>query len=536
MAEDDVAASQTDEETETEAGEGTEDPKEILKKVVQVQVADAGVLRKTVTVTVPRESLDSELDKDYKELISDAIVPGFRRGRAPRRLVEKRFGSEVGEQVQTRIIPNAYMAAIEKEDLKVLGDPMVWVKMKHKKAKGEEAHEEKEQLLDMPTALQHMKLPEQGDLTFKCEIEMKPQFELPSLEDVPVEKPAMKVSDEDVDARIDRIRAMRGNWVPVADGAVEEDDLVICNTKMTVGGKVVKTEENVRLAARPQRLEGAVLENLGEVLEGAKIGDVRRIEGELPDDHEMADLRGKQATFELAVNEIKRLELPPLEEQYFKSQGFDTLGEYRAWLKDMMQGELDSEIKRSMREQVRQYLLDKTQLDLPEGVSARQTERVVLKRMIELQRRGVPQAEIEKYADKLRTGAQEQAVAELKLYFILEEIAEKLEIEVTEEEINGQIAAMARAYNRRFDRVRDDLAKNNGIESLYLEIRDEKCIDKILEKAKLTEAKVEKKPAKKKSAKPAKAEKAEQAEKPAAAEKAVGEEKKTKPRRTPPPK
>jgi len=542
MAEDEVAASQTDEETETEEGEGVEDPKEALKKVVKVEVADAGVLRKTITVTVPRESLDLELDKDYKELISEAVVPGFRRGRAPRRLVEKRFGSEVGEQVQTRIVPNAFMAAIEKEDLKVLGDPMVWVKVKDKKAKGEEGAAEKEQLLDMASALQHMKLPEQGDLTFKCEVEMKPKFELPSLDGVPVEKPDIKISDEDIDARIDRVRAMRGNWVPVTDGEVEEDDLVICNLKMTVDGKVVKTEENARLAARPQRLEGAVLENLGEVLEGAKIGDARQIEGELPDDHEVADLRGKKATFDLTINEIKRLEMPPLEEQYYKSQGFDTLEEYRAWLREMMQGELDSEIKRSMREQVRQYLLEKTQLDLPEGMSARQTERVVLRRMIELQRRGVPQAEVEKYGDKLRTGAREQAVAELKLYFILEEIAEKLEIEVTEEEINGQIAAMARAYNRRFDRVRDDLARNNGIESLYLEIRDEKCIDKILETAEITEAKVEKKPAKKKSAKPkaAKPAESEKAAKPAKQAKAAKEadegEKKARPRRTPPPK
>jgi trigger factor len=528
MAEDEVAASQTDEETETE--EGAQDPKESLKKVIKVEVADTGVLRKTISVTVPRENLDSELDKNYKELISEAIVPGFRRGRAPRRLIEKRFGGEVGEQVQTRIIPNAYMAAIEKEDLKVLGDPMVWVKVKDKKVKGEAEPQEKDQLLDMASALQHMKLPEQGDLTFKCEVEMKPAFELPELDGVPVEKPDMKVGDDEVDARIDRIRAMRGNWVPVPDGEVEEDDLVICNLKMMVDGKLVKTEENARLSARPQRIEGVVLENLGEVLAGARIGDARQVEGELPDDHEMADLRGKKVTFDLAINEVKRLEMPPLEEQYYKSQGFETLEEYRTWLRDMMQGELDSEIKRNLRNQVRQYLCDKTKLDLPEGMSARQTERVVLRRMVELQRRGVPQAEIEKYADKLRTGAREQAISELKLYFILEEIAEKLEIEVTEEEINGQIAEMARAYNRRFDRVRDELAKNNGIESLYLEIRDEKCVDKILEKAKVTEAKLEKKPAKKKTTKAAKAAKPEK-------EADEGEEeKKTKPRRTPPPK
>ena len=139
--------------------------------------------------------------------------------------------------------------------------------------------------------------------------------------------------------------------------------------------------------------------------------------------------------------------------------------------------------------------------------------------MVELQRQGVPEAEIEKHADELRTGARAQAVAELKLHFILEQIAETLDIDVTEEEINGAIAAMAQAYNRRFDRVRDELAKNNGVESLYLELRDEKCLDRVLETAKITEAKVTKKKAttKKKTEKSGKAEKDESGTKAAAA-------------------
>ncbi len=521
MADEELTANQVDQEGVGDAGEEKEeDLKELLKKAIKVEVADAGVLRKTITVTVPRQSLDTELDKDYDEIVSEAVVPGFRRGRAPRRLVEKRFGREIGEQVQTRLVPNAFLAAVEKEDLKVLGDPRVWVIVKDKKAKAGEEAVEKEQLLEMTDAMQQMKLPAEGDLTFKCEVEIKPAFELPSLEGVAIEKPDVKVDDDDVTERINRIRAVRGAWVPVVDGEVQKDDLVVCNLKVSVDGKEVKTEENVRLAARPTRLEGAVLDDLGEVLAGAKLGDARTTKGTLPEDYELGEFRGKTADFELAINEIKRIELPPLEEAYYKSQGFDSEDEYRAWLKTQMQGELELEIKRAMRDQVRKYLLDSVKLELPEGLSARQTERVVLKRMIELQRQGVPQADIEKHADELRTGAREAATVQLKLYFILEEIAEKLDIEVTEEEINGQIAAMARAYNRRFDRVRDELAKANGLESLYLEIRDEKCIDKILDAAKITEAKVEKKPPRSRAAK-----------KPAAGE---GAEKVKKPKRTPP--
>ncbi len=494
MATDDLVESQVDEENAV-GEEEEEDAKEAMKKVIAVSVADAGVLRKALTITVPVDKVQAELDKDYQELITDATVPGFRRGRAPRRLVEKRFGSEVGEQVQTRIITNAYLAAIEKEDLQVLGDPMLWVKVKDKKDPDGEGGE---QLLDMATALRQMKLPDEGELEFRCEVEVKPDFELPDLDGVPVEKPKLAISDQDVTTQIDRWRGQRGHWSPVVDGKVQIDDLLVCDVRLVVDGKEAKKVENSPVAARAQVIEGITLEDLGKRFEGSKIGTTKSFEGQLPDDYDVEDLRGKKATIELTVNDIKRLELPPLDEAYLSAQGFDSEKEYRSWVKQQMEGRLEQEIRRGMRGQVRKYLLEKTELDLPEGLSARQTERVVGRRMVELMRQGVPEAEIEKHADTLRTSAHQQALAELKLHFILERMAEKLDIEITEEEINGAIAAMARAHNRRFDRVRDELASNRGIESLYLEIRDEKCIDKVLEQAKVTEAKVEKQAAPKK--------------------------------------
>ena len=491
MATDEVTGSQVEEAEAAGAEEEEESPKEALKKVIGVKVADAGVLRRTVTIIVPEESLSTELDKEYDELIEKAEVPGFRRGHAPRRLVEKRFGRDVDEQVQTRIVSNAYLAAIEKEDMKVLGDPLVWVRVKDKKAPDEEG---REQLLSMDKALEHITLPEQGDFEFRCEVEVKPEFELPSLEGVLVERPDLKITDEDVQVQIDRLRAGRGSWVPVDEGGkVQADDLLVCDVTIRVDGKEIKTIDNLPLAARAQAIEGALIADLGERLAGAKLGDVRTAEGTLPDDHQVEAYRGKKAEFQLRVNEIKRMQLPPLDEAFLAAQGFDSEDEYRSWVREQMESRLEAEIRRGMRNQICKWLLDNTKLDLPEGLSSRQTERAVARRTLELQRRGLPQAEIDKRADALRTSTREETVAELKLYFILEAIAEKLDIEVSEEEINAQIAAMARAYNRRFDRVRDELFKNNGIESLYVQIRDEKCLERILDTAKITEAKVPKK-------------------------------------------
>jgi len=497
MATDEVTGSQVEEAEAPGSDEEEESPKEALKKVIGVKVDDAGVLRRTVSITVPEESLSSELDKEYDELIEKAEVPGFRRGHAPRRLVEKRFGRDVDEQVQTRIVSNAYLAAIEKEDLKVLGDPLVWVRVKDKKSPDDEG---REQLLSMDKALEHITLPEQGDFEFRCEVEVKPKFELPSLDGVPVERPDLKITDEDVQVQIDRLRAGRGSWVPVDEGGkVQADDLMVCDVTIRVDGKEIKTIDNLPLAARAQAIEGALIADLGERIKGAGLGDVRTAEGTLPDDHDVEAYRGKKAEFELRVNEIKRMQLPPLDKGYLAAQGFDSEDEYRSWVREQMESQLEAEIRRGMRNQLCKWLLDNTKLDLPEGLSSRQTERAVARRTLELQRRGLPQAEIDKRADALRTSTREETVTELKLYFILEATAEKLDIEVSEEEINAQIAAMARAYNRRFDRVRDELFKNNGIESLYVQIRDEKCLELILETAKITEAKVpEKGPAKQK--------------------------------------
>jgi trigger factor len=486
-------AAPTIEDREIDTPEETQDLKEALKEAIKVQVGEAGVLRKGVTITVPRDVLKKELDKEYKEIITEAIVPGFRRGRAPRRLVEKRYGTEVGAQVRARIVSTSYMAAIEKQDLKVLGDPLLWANIKDKKSGDPSAHE---RLVDMPTALGHIDLPEDGDFTFKCEVEIKPEFKLPELDGVAIERPALKISDEDVQVQIDRIRARRGNWTPVANGQVQADDLLICDMVMTVAGKEIKKAENIQLAARAQRIEGVSFEDFGDKLKGRKAGQSLVLEGEVPEDYEAPELRGKKATFAITINDIKRLDLPALDKQFLEAQGFDSEEEFRDLVRTQMESQLDQEIKRGMRNQVRRYLLESTKLDLPEGLSSRQTDRAVLRMMIDLQRQGVPTGEIEKHADELKTSAREQALSELKLHFIIEEIAESREIEVSEEEINAQIAMMAQAYNRRFDRVRDDLAKNNGIESLYFQIRDDKVIDQIIAKAKLTEATPQKEPKK----------------------------------------
>jgi trigger factor len=479
---------------ETEADDSAGEDKSLedkLKEVIDVKVDELGSLRRKLTISVPRDTLDNQVQEQYDELRKEALVPGFRKGRAPRRLLEKRFGSEVSETLVQQLVSTGYMAAIDKTSLKVLGDPLICVK----NDSGAEVLEE------VQPAIQKMTLPPDGPLVFSCEVELRPEFELPSLDGIPIDKPIVAVADEDVSRQVDRLRGMRGTFEPVAEGGILADDRITANLKITVDGQVLKEEESIRVAARPQIVDGVLLEKLGETLVGAKPGDTVKLTAAIPDDYANADVRGKTAEFELKITDAQRLKLPELTEEFVKSWGFESEKDLHDYIRQDLESELEGEVTRAMRAQVAQHLLDNTSFELPERLSNRQISMVTASRLMELYRQGVPPADAEKMLDELKTSSKEDAIKELKLAFVMEKLAETIEVEVSESEINGQIAAIARRQGQRFDRVRDQLAKEGGLTNLYLRLRDDKILDQLVGKAAVTETKLEDLKARKKSGK-----------------------------------
>jgi len=464
------------EETTEVAAEEKKDLAARLKEAVQVEVADTGPLRKRLTIRVPRDTIDEQQAEQFEELSRDAFVPGFRKGRAPRALIVRRFGRDVNEQLKTELLSRGYLAAVEKANLKVLGDPRISVT-------GDDGTE---RLLSIEEAFDQIELPASEPMTFVCEVEVRPEFDLPALEGVELKKPRVEITEEDVDKHIDRLRGLQGTFEPVID-KVTEDDLVVADVQLSLDAKLVKKEENVQLAARPQQIDHIPVPGLGETLVGRRAGDQTFVEVDVPEDHPTADWRGKSARFDILVHDVKRLSLPEIDENFLSGLGFDTGEQLRDWVREDMNVRLGDAIRDGLRNQVYEYLLDNTRIELPEGLSHRQAERVADRRMISLRRRGVPEAEIAKQLDELRVQAKEEAVRDLKLFFIMEKLSEELDLHVGEDEINGQIALMAQRYGRRFDRMRDELARGEGLANLYLHLRDEKIVDWLITKAKITE-------------------------------------------------
>jgi trigger factor len=470
------ATSTPDREALQKAEEQTEKLHEELKKQVKTEGRDIGVLRKELRIMVPAQVIADHMDQNYSELMHDAFVPGFRKGRAPRRLIEKRYGSEVRQSLTSSVVAQSFFAAIENEGLDVLGDPLFSI-----------TSDSGTKLLSIDEALQHLKLPEAGDFSYTCEIELKPKFELPELKGIPIIKTPVQVTDAMVDEQMLQRRKIRGRLEPVSEGVAEKDDLVIADVVLTVAGQEVKREENVTIGVRPARLEGIPLLKLEEVLSGVAPGETRRTECTVPDDFEQPDLRGKAGQFTFKIHELKRVVPQPLAE-LLQGWGFDSEDDARKHFRRELELERDQLLQRMQKGQIEQYLLEHTTLDLPADFSTRQTERAVMRRVIELQQRGVPVPDIEARIDELRTTAKDQVAQDLKLGFIFEKVAEKLEVTVTDEEVNTEIARIARMYNRRFDRVRDELQARGLLDQLVEQIRQRKCVERLLADAQVEEA------------------------------------------------
>jgi trigger factor len=457
-----------------------------LKEVVDVRVEDLGGLRKKLTISVPRDTLAEQLDEQYGQMRQEAVVPGFRKGRAPRRLLEKRFGNDVSSTIVQQMLGTGYMAAVEKADLKVIGDPMIWVK---------EEGADTELLADVQKAMELIKLPDEGPLSFCCEVEIRPEFEIPAIEGIPLEKPVVTVSDQDVEGQVSRFRAMRGTYEVIhEDGVGEPNDMLYVDVKMTAEGTVLKEQEMVRMAARGQVIDGVSLDQLGETLAGVKVGETRTTTGQISDDYVKAEFRGKQANFEFKVREIQRLKLPEMNEQFFKGLGFESEPDFREYVRKDLESRVGEQVKQALAAQVYKYLEEKTSFELPPRLSERQADRVLVRHMVEMYRQGIPPADVDQRMDEIKTSSREMAAREMKRFFIMEKLAEQFEdIEVSDGEINNLIATIAHRQGRRFDRVRDELAKEGGLTNLYLQIRDEKLIDRLIEKAQVTEKALESK-------------------------------------------
>jgi len=425
-----------------------------------VAVEDAGTLRKKVTVTIPAEKIAAKREEMFGELRTSAQVPGFRIGRAPRRLLEKRFGKEVQRDVRNAILGDSLGKAIKKSELKVLGEPD----------------------LDLDA----IELPESGDLTYGFEVEVAPEFDLPELKGIPVNKPALAITDARVDEAIERIRLSHARYED-ADAAAAAHDVVVVAAKIT-GDGLEETTTTATLRVAPGQIEGLPMMDLGEKLTGKQAGESVELSVKVPDVHPNESWQGKQAKVDLTINQVRKRVLPTIDDEYAKAMGYGSLAELREGMKARMGVQVEMEIRRAMRQQVDEYLAANTNFELPEGVAKRYAARLLQRRRVDLLQRGLPKDQVEERMTQIQASVAQEAKRDLKLSFILGKIADERNIEVADEEINARVAYMAQQYGQRPERMRHQLEADGALEQVGMSIREGKVIEQLLSDAVVTEA------------------------------------------------
>ena len=440
--------------------EGQVEQEQPTIKVNVVSIEDSGTLKKKVKLEVPQDEIDQRLNENFKELSHSAMVPGFRVGRAPRRLVERRFTKEVREQVRLQLIGMAVEQSIDQSKLETLGEP--------------------------DFDLDAIQLPESGPLAFEYEVEVRPQFELPNLEGIEITEKDVQVTDKDVDDQLENYRWQLASLKEVAaDGVTEKNDHLEADSTFQVGEEPPMVKHDSPFDLRPQMIEGVNFEELGDQLAGLKIDESKSVEVKVADTHTNEAWRGQTAKLTITVKKIFRWEPPVIDEDFAKKFGYVSFTVLRDSVKIVLEARKGQQIRKDMEEQVRQYLLTNTPVEVPEGVAERQTNRVLYRKVLELRQMGIPPVLIEQKIDDIKTKARSQAIDDMKLFFVLDKIARQMEIEVPDEEVNGAIAAMATQSGRRPERMREEMIREGMYENVIEMIRERKVLEKLLEKAKI---------------------------------------------------
>lgn len=427
-----------------------------------IKIEDSGVWKKKIGIEVSREEIDKRLNLKYNDLLKTAEVPGFRRGRAPRRLVEKRFGEDIADQTKLMLLAEAFDQVDKEQKFEVLGEP------------------------DFDP--DKVELPETGNFVFEYEVEVRPQFELPKLEGIRIEKPMFEVTDARVNEAITELLNRNGTNEEIADGA-QAEDMVMCDATLKIEGvEEPLTQQGYPVKVGPAAVLGVWFEDMAKTLKGAKADDTKTVSTTIPADHHEEAWQGKQAEATLVVKGVRRRVPATLNADLFAKLGVGSEAELRSLMEENLGSHADREVRKVMQQQVYDYLDKSVVFELPKGITERYAGRVFARRYYDLMMNGASQEIISEHMEELKARSTEQATKELKTSFIMDMVAEKLEIKVGDAEVNNTIAQMAMMYRRRPERLRDEMQKEGRLEDLKTRIRDERAIDKVLESAEVVDA------------------------------------------------
>lgn len=436
----------------------------------KVSVSDAGPSRKKINIEIPADTVAQSLGLTIDTLLTQAELPGFRKGRVPKRLVEKRFGGAINQQAKEAMVSQAYAKAVEDNKLRVLGNPFA-------------------------KDLANIEIVAGKPFAFEIEVEVLPEFDLPKIDGIPVKRPLMEVTDAMVTSEVTKLCIQEGSLEERT--TAEAGDYLTGTAEMTgPDGKVYFQSEGIVVQVPPAdkapkgMIVGLVVDDLSTQIGLPKAGDSVTVKTAGPESHENEALRGIALTISYTVARVDRI-IPAKEEDLVARFGMTDAEGLKGALRERMEARVKVEQQSAMRMQVARYLLEETKMALPQRVTSEQAARNFERRRMEALYRGVDPVAIEQQIAELRAASAGEAVRDLKLFFIVDKAAETLGVSVSEAEVNGRIAQMAIERGVRPDQMRQQLIQSGQAANIYGQLREHKAMDAILTKATITDLSLE---------------------------------------------
>ena len=415
-----------------------------------------------VVVTVPREEITKALHKAFDDLRPRADLPGFRIGKAPRKLVEKKFYPQVADQVKNGLLMQSLQQVTEGGHFSAISEP--------------------------DFKIDAIELPEEGDFTYEFTIEVRPEFDTPNWKGLSLTRPVHTFTDAEIDRHLHRTLARFAPSTAVDDAAKVGDNLLV-SLSFAKDGKTFNELEEVRVDVRPTlSFPDAEIADFGSVVVGAKEGEKKSLKATISADSANEEYRGQEVDVEVSIIEVSRLDVDELSPAFLEQLGFKDTAELKSYVRLELERQLEYRQQQDLRNQITAELTKDAKFDLPEDLVRRQSYREIQRQVLEMQRSGFGEDAIREASNVLRRNAQAITIKALREHFILEKIAEELKIEPNAEQYETEIQLIAEQSESSPRRVRARLEKTGQMDALRNQIIEREVIRLIAEAASVTDS------------------------------------------------
>ena len=430
---------------------------------MKVKVENTGSCRKVLHIEAAADDIAADYGAVLKVYRAKGRVSGFRQGKAPADVVEKKFAKSIEEDVKERVVPQLYRKALAEEKI-------------------------------VPVAVVEVSEVDFGKergVSFDVIVDVAPDFKVPRYKKISLRGERVEVKDEEVEKSFGRLLDACARYEDVSGRPVGADDMVLIDYRGECDGKPVadlasdcsglgEGKDFWTVAGEPEVLPG-----FGVALQGLQVGEEKAVEVRFPDDYHVKSAAGRTATYHVTLKGMREKVTPEVDAEFLKRFEVESEAELRTKVSEDLMATAEREEAARLKNEIAKYLLAKTRIELPQAVVEQETKLAAQGMVREIAMRGATREQIEAQKDGILKAATTSSQDRVKLSYILSRIAAAESIDVEDAEVDRRVAALAQNYRMTVKDLRERLEKRNGIENLRHEIRAEKTLDHLLEQAKV---------------------------------------------------